>query len=82
MDPLKIIQKYYQSDSKLYQTLVEHSRAVTKKALEIAKKNAHLNPDLQFIAEAAMLHDIGIFLTNEPSIHCTGKSPYICHGIL
>ena len=41
-----------------------------------------LNPDLRFIEEAAMLHDIGIFLTNAPSIECFWKNPYICHGYL
>ncbi len=29
-----------------------------------------------------MLHDIGIFATNAPSIHCTGSEPYIRHGII
>ena len=82
MEPLKIIQKYYTINSKSYQFLVEHSKAVTKKALEIAKKVPHLNPDLKFIKEASMLHDIGIFLTNAPKIECVGKKPYIGHGYL
>jgi uncharacterized protein len=71
MDPIKIIQKYYEIDSELYQLLVEHSKAVVKKALEIAKKVPHLSPDLKFIEDAAMLHDIGIFLTNTPTIGCS-----------
>ncbi len=29
-----------------------------------------------------MLHDIGIFLTDAPGIHCHGTQPYICHGQL
>ncbi len=29
-----------------------------------------------------MLHDIGIFLTNAPSIECNGIAPYVCHGYL
>ena len=29
-----------------------------------------------------MLHDIGIFLTDAPSIECRGTQPYILHGIL
>jgi len=82
MDPLKIIQKYYPRDSKSYQFLVEHSKAVTKKAIEIAKKVPHLKPDLKFIEEASMLHDIGIFLTNAPEIECFGKKSYVCHGYL
>lgn len=82
MDPLKIIQNYYQIDSKAYRLLVEHSKAVTKKAIEIAKKVSQFNPDLKFIEEASMLHDIGIFLTNAPEIECFGEKPYICHGYL
>ena len=53
---------------------------VMKKALSIAKQLPHLNPDLVFIQEAAMLHDIGIFLVDAPDIACTGELPYICHG--
>ena len=29
-----------------------------------------------------MLHDIGIFRCNAPSIQCTGTEPYICHGYI
>lgn len=82
MDPIKIIKKYYSPESKAYHILVHHSRMVTKKALSIAKKLTHLNPDLKFIEEAAMLHDIGIFSTNEPKIGCYGDKPYVCHGYL
>ena len=31
--------------------------------------------------EAALLHDIGIFLCDAPDICCTGTLPYICHGV-
>lgn len=82
MEPLKIIQKYYQIDSKSYQFLVEHGKAVAKKAIEIAKNVPHFNSDLKFIEEASMLHDIGIFLTNASEIGCFGEKPYICHGYL
>ncbi|RPI36274.1 MAG: HD domain-containing protein [Nitrospiraceae bacterium] len=82
MDPLKIIHKYYKPDSLAYNMLLEHSRMVLKKCLEIAENIRHLNPDLSFLKEAAMLHDIGIFLTNAPEIGCHGKKEYICHGYL
>ena len=82
MDPINIIQKFYKTDSKTYNLLVAHSKAVAKKALEIAKNVKHLNPDLKFIKEASMLHDIGIFLTDAPEIECFGNQPYICHGYL
>ena len=32
--------------------------------------------------EAALLHDIGIFQTNAPTIQCFGSHPYIAHGYL
>jgi uncharacterized protein len=82
MDTIKIIEKYYDPKSRAYNILLHHSRKVAEKALEIAKKVQHLNPDLKFIKEAAMLHDIGIFLTNEPKIGCYGDKPYVCHGYL
>lgn len=82
MNPLKIIEKYYDPGSAAYAFLTEHSRMVTEKALKIAGKEAHLHPDLLFIQEAAMLHDIGIFLTDEPKLGCFGDKPYICHGYL
>ncbi len=82
MDPLKIIEKYYQKNNEAYFILVNHSRAVTEKAVQIAKKARGFSFDIQFIKEAGMLHDIGIFLTNVPEISCFGKEPYLCHGIL
>jgi len=82
MDPLKIIQKYYDSESRLYNILVNHSTSVKKKALVVAKKVKHLNPDLEFIKEASMLHDIGIFQVYASQIECFGENPYPCHGYL
>ena len=82
MEPVKIIEKYYEKNSSLYDILITHSVCVKDKAIEIALKNKKLNPDLDFIKEASLLHDIGIFLTNAPKISCFGKHPYICHGIL
>lgn len=82
MDPLKIIAKYYPPDGSTYPVLVTHSRAVADKALAIAKNVPELNPDLQFIEEAAMLHDIGIFMTENPTCDCVGTHEYVCHGYL
>ena len=52
------------------------------KARKAAENVSALKPDLEFIEAAAMLHDIGIFLTNTPQFDCFGERPYICHGIL
>ena len=51
------------------------------KALEIARR-CNLDIPLDIVETAAMLHDIGIFLTNAPDIDCYGSEHYICHGIL
>lgn len=82
MDPIGIIEKYYDPESRAHYFLINHSTAVTEKALRIASRVKHLSPDLAFIREAAMLHDIGIFLTDEPKIGCHGDKAYICHGYL
>lgn len=82
MQPLEIIAKYYKPRSKAYKILVSHSSLVTEKALKIGKNHKELLPDLKFIEEAAMLHDIGIFLTNAPHLYCFGEHPYLCHGYL
>jgi len=82
MDPIKIIEKYYTPTTPLYNILLSHSRSVTNKALEIAQRHPEIQMDTTFIAEAAMVHDIGIFLTNAPAIHCIGNAKYIEHGYL
>lgn len=82
MEPLEIIQKYYAPDSKACNFLIHHSRLVAKKALDIAERVRHLNPDIRFIEEAAMLHDIGMLFTSAPRIGCFGYKEYICHGYL
>jgi len=82
MIPVEIIKKYYQEKSELYTILLEHSFSVAEKSLFIAQLHPDMNLDKAFIYEAAMLHDIGIFKTNVPDIHCVGEFPYICHGYL
>ena len=82
MDPMAIIDKYYPPGSELHRILVDHSRQVAEKSLEIAANLNDPDLDIVFIEQAAMLHDIGIFLTASRSIGCKGDAPYICHGIL
>lgn len=82
MDALNIINKYYPEDNELKKILLLHSRSVADKALWIATKHPEFNLDMQFIEEAAMLHDVGIFLTKAPGIFCYGDKPYVCHGYL
>ncbi len=82
MDPMRIIEKFYPPGSALHRILVAHSRQVAKKSLEIARSLADPDLDLLFIENAALLHDIGIFLTASPKIGCFGDAPYVCHGYL
>jgi len=82
MNPVEIIKKYYHPESLAFRILIMHGMAVAEKALEIAARVKHVSPDREFIQEAAMLHDIGILMTNEPQIGCHGKKRYICHGYM
>lgn len=82
MNVLSVIDVYYKGNDKLKEILLAHSRAVAGKALQIAKAHPELGLDTGFLEEAAMLHDIGIFLTDAPDIACYGTEPYICHGYL
>ena len=82
MDYQAIIDKYYPADDELRRVLWQHSRQVADRCLQIARKHKELPVDVQFLEEAAMLHDIGIFRCNAPSIHCHGTEPYIKHGTI
>ncbi len=81
MNYQQIIDRYYEPESPLWHILVTHSRCVADKALEAIRRR-RLAADAAFVEEAAMLHDIGIFLTDAPGIQCFGTEPYIRHGLL
>lgn len=82
MNPIDIINKYYPEENELKHILLTHSRSVADKALWIADRHLELALDKNFLYEAAMLHDLGIFLTDAHGIYCFGDKPYICHGYL
>lgn len=82
MDYLAIINKYYPDDNELRHNLITHSRCVADKALSIIARHTELDVDKQFVEEAAMLHDIGIFKCKAESIGCSGTEPYVRHGII
>ena len=77
-----LLLKYYPEDNELRRLLLHHSHQVEQRALLIARNHPELQLDTHFLSEAAMVHDIGIFLTDAPGIHCHGKSPYLLHGRL
>lgn len=82
MNPVELIDVYYPQDNELKNILLLHSESVAQKALQVADSHPELKLDTTFLYEAAMLHDIGIFLTDAASIYCLGRKPYICHGYL
>jgi uncharacterized protein len=81
MNAIKILEKYYDTDSECYKILLSHSKSVARKAVSVGKKFKG-RVDLAFLEEASLLHDIGIFLTDAQNIDCHGDKPYLQHGIL
>lgn len=78
----KIIDKFYPSDDNLRRLLLHHSRQVADRALRVAERHPEFDVNPIFLENAAMLHDVGIFLTDAPGIYCTGAEPYLLHGRL
>lgn len=82
MNVKEIIDRYYPCENELKNIYMIHAGAVADFALGLARKHPELELDEAFVYEAAMLHDIGIFLTDAPRIHCYGSEEYLCHGYL
>ena len=78
---LEIINKYYEEGTALLDLLLTHSEMVARKALDVAWA-ARLDIDRDFVYQAAMLHDIGIFRCDASGIYCHGTEPYIRHGVI
>jgi len=81
LDYFKIINQYYTPGTRTYKIYVVHVVLVTNKALGIGRRLGLPASELEFIEEAAMLHDLGVCQTNSPKMDCTGDGPYITHGI-
>lgn len=82
MDCAALIDKYYVGQDELKALLLHHSRQVADKALEVCTAHPEWQADMQFVEEAAMLHDIGIIFCDAPGILCHGTEPYIRHGFI
>ncbi len=82
MDYLALIHRYYPEDNALRRMLLHHSRQVCARALQIVERHPELGANRNLVEAGAMLHDIGIFLTDAPGIHCHGTAHYILHGSL
>ena len=79
---IMLLKKYYPQNSIAFQYLHSHSISVAELAVYIALKHPELSPDIEFIRTAALLHDIGIFMTYAPKFGCLGEHPYLAHGYL
>lgn len=77
---LKIYNRFYSDNTKLLSTVLVHSEQVARKAISVVMPFRE-SADLNFVREAAMLHDIGVVRCDAPDIYCFGALPYICHGI-
>ena len=85
INTIGIIERFYEKNTPLYNLLIKHSTQVAKLAQQLAMRLVELKHqpvDVEFVSEAAMLHDIGIIATDAPGIYCNGNEPYICHGII
>ena len=82
MDYLALLYRYYPEDNALRRMLLHHSRQVCTRALQIVDRHPELGANRALVEAGAMLHDIGIFRTDAPGIHCHGTEHYLLHGII
>ena len=80
MSPFSFIDTYYPDNNALRRMLLVHSWQVASRALLVARCHPELHLDKSLLFQGAMLHDVGIFLTDAPGIHCYGVKPYLLHG--
>ena len=84
-NPFELLARHYDAASEAYRILVTHSILVARKARTLGERFLERHPeadlDLEFLTEAALLHDIGIGRCHAPEIGCTGAEPYIRHGV-
>jgi len=81
MNAVRLLEKFF-PERDAFRIILEHSRQVATKAIRTARNLDQEGIDLDFLEEAAMLHDIGVCETAAPKFHCHGAEPYIRHGII
>ena len=81
MNAVALLEKYF-PDPYTFRIILKHSRMVADKALLVARKLEGNELDMNFLQEAALLHDIGVCRTDSPKFACHGIEPYIRHGII
>jgi uncharacterized protein len=81
IEPKAIVTDLYPAGNPTRNLLLRHGELVSRKALEILDRAPWLDADREFVAQAALLHDIGIGQTRSPQLGCSGSLPYVCHGV-
>lgn len=76
----KLLARYLEGEA--FKIVLEHSRNVAALGQEIAVRMELAEADRLFIAEAALLHDIGVCQVLAPELGLYGKHTYIMHGVL
>ena len=81
---IEIIESLYEPGTKVHDVLMLHSEQVRDLAVKLAQRlvDKGEDVDVDFVSQAAMLHDIGVIKTNAPGIFCYGDEPYIRHGVI
>jgi uncharacterized protein len=82
LNPVALLEKHFAGNHAGFAIVYRHSQMVAQKALEIARRSLCQGLDLDFIEQAALLHDIGVSRVNAPTLGCFGTAPYICHGVI
>ena len=82
VDAAALLHKYIDPNDALFDIVFRHSRHVADKAIRLAAAHPELNLDVNFLEEAALLHDIGVAAVSAPEIFCFGSEPYLLHGLL
>ena len=80
-DAQKFFDSIYLPGQPPREILLRHSLNVAALAREINHRR-NLGLDDAVIADAALLHDIGIKYTDAPGIGCHGTQPYLAHGAI
>lgn len=75
-----LLNSYYPQAAPNRELLFKHSLDVVSLSLQIGKNFP--NARLDFLEEAAWVHDIGICQTRAPGIKCYGEKHYLCHGVI
>ena len=82
ISPLAVIDRYYPHFDELRRLLLHHSWQVADRALRCAAAHRELPIDRHLLLRGALLHDLGVFQTRAPSIHCYGTEHYLMHGFI